>query len=657
MFNGIKADPDRNTNEDKGTVSVSYAGLNYDLINQLSDSYVKDLLTLYQSSAEGELDTCKNHPSVLGYLTTQIAATGYYPGTTLPLSYLPFEDNRVVWYRAYRGLVKDDLTLKEFGTVQYKRLDGDEYNELMGEHPAKGSKQLSRTPWGLSEEITEVAKCSPSGTKDFRYLPNCLVHLNTRYCAALKELGMEDGDVLEYMDSRISDAILAATLAVNEGSIAAGAYGIAPSVKYPKRKVDTSDEDAGRFSMEAFNSFLSVTTDYYDNRLSSSNLYDIDVEKFIKCSAIVFACKNTGWYLSEKAYNSIDEDTLGVWKMLYPEDKDIVTVADCIAKAELKKKYLADAIMEISDQEVSYKDTKRVYGTNRDYDDTDSVSGFVFHVSDGTSSVYTKTYDSKATPSLVTAFETETASKIFYSCLMGEPIYVSLLQAGGMTEVDITDASTYKNKIINGVSGKSNGVLNDAYLQTGLNSTMISADRIKVLNNAASMLGKACYTWGGGHSGYGIGETPAPAADGMYDFDCSGFVSWCFMKEGFLSSPRVSDGYAPDFYQIDPSELLPGDIFSCSGHVIIFVNIDSDGNYWCIDDGGGGRSTYHLYVEGEVGVRLKTKKLPLITKQGTRIMTTGERFDNRAYICMRARAFDNTDLKKNTYLPSGNSGS
>lgn len=650
LFDGLHVFTEDVEDNSSNNGAVSYDGLNYALIDQLSNSYVKNLLKLYQSSASGELDNFKSHVTVTGLLTTQVSSTGYYPNTALPLSYLPFENNKVIWGEPYKGVSKDDMTLRTFGTQQYRKIGGEEYNQLMNEKPARKQAAPKRTPWAI-----DVTAFSASGTRDFRNLPDCLSYLNQLYVESLKAHGIEDDLALASRDTRIGDALFAAGLELGKADAVKSAFGILDRRTNTKR-LDMGKKGSGEMSILAYNSILSLSLDFLNGYQKDQRWQELSPDEFIADAAVVLACRNNGWFLSRKAYDSIGESTFRVWKLLYADDT-VASVADCKAIAETKVKDLQEAITATTGVPVSKKDTQKVYGTRTDYDDAaGDNNGFIYHVSENECSLYTRSYDDSTAPSLVSVYDRKVAGKIIFTCAMGEVLYVNLLKAGGLTNVDVTDPSTYKNEVVNSGNKVSNGNLNSIYSKAGLDSTMLSAERIAVLNNAASMLGKACYTWGGGHGGYGIGETPSPASDGMYDFDCSGFVSWCFMKEGYLSSQRVSNGYAPDFYLIDYDELLPGDIFSCSGHVMIYVNTDSKGNCWVIDDGGGGPGTYHVYVEGEVGVRFMSKSLPVKNKNGRVIKTSGGRTDNRVYVCMRAKSFDKTDTKRKTYIPSGNSG-
>lgn len=657
-FSGIQMGEDED-----GLVAVdeelTYDGLNYSLIDQLSSSYIKDLLSLYRSSSEGSLDGNSCHATVAGLLATQIAATGYYPGTRLPLSYLPFHNHKVQWGEPYHGLSAEDTKLRNFSSTEYKRAGGEEYNQLLHEKAAKNGKDKVRTPWGLPEGVvTEVAKCSKDGKQDFRYLPNCLASINKVYSDVLAGHGMQSTDAIASMDTRICDMLLAASL--QDGSFAAvnQAFGVSVKDKAVHR-VDTASDDIGVFCTSAYTSILSLVEECCADNSVAAGWMEIDPMEFAEEAPLIFVCKAEGWYLSQKAFDSIDNSTLRIWKQMFPDD-GIDSVAECKEIAQGKRKDLKDAIAEVAQVNVTRKDTKAVYGTTGDYDDTSKDShGFVYYVSDSECSLYTRSYaDSVQAPCLVSSFEVGTFGNMLFAGSMGEAVFVSLLQEGGLKRIDLKDPSTYKNEIVSGSSNIPNGSLADVYAKAGLNATMISAERITLLNDAASMIGKTKYFWGGGHAGE-IGPDGYPPKDreGFYNLDCSGFVSWCFMKSGYQDYAVVAESFgSPPFEVIDPEDLVPGDVLFCGTHVMIYVNIDSEGKFWTIDVGGGGSGTYGVYVEGHVGCRLRSVSLPIQDTKGRITHTSGASSDNRTYRCSRCKKLAGKDIKRKTYLPSGNSG-
>lgn len=631
--------------------TITLDGLDYSLIDQLSDSYVKELLSLYLESSEGKLDSFESHASLTGLLTTQVAATGYYPGTALPLSYLPFKKNKVLWGEEYNGVPAEKMTLANFTSSEYKKIGGAEYNPEMGEKKTKGSDKTIRSPWALTDNIKEVAKISGTGTSDFRYFPNILVHINNRYNSALKTLGISDNLGINSTDSRIGDSILAATLSDGDSKMLLSGYGI---IKGSARKLNVDREDTGEMSAKAFNACVSAVSEINQ---SSIKWKELDNKEFIDASATVIAAHTQGWYLNKKAYDHIDETVLRVWKSIYPDD-NVTSVADCKAKAEASVKSLADAITEQTGIDVSEKDTKKVYSTSNDYTDCNDKDGIVFHVSQTNCDVYTNTYEDGTTPFLVSAFSTETAGRIFFSCFYGEYLYVRLLKVGGMADMDFSDPASYKKHLIaNNRESNSTGTLAEVFAKTGLKSNTISDKRIAVLNSAASMLGVGQYTWAAGHAGeFGVGDDPPKNNQGYYEFDCSGYVSWCFMKNNLQDYPVSSSGFYSIFSRISAEDLLPGDIVTCDSHVMIFVNKDSSGNYWFIDDGGGGPGTIRGGPSDSVGVRLRTVKIYLINKNNSTFSTNGSHQDSRHYYCYRNKKLAKMDKANGTYIPSGNIG-
>ncbi len=125
-------------------------------------------------------------------------------------------------------------------------------------------------------------------------------------------------------------------------------------------------------------------------------------------------------------------------------------------------------------------------------------------------------------------------------------------------------------------------------------SGSLSESRIKVVNNACSLVGKVTYFWGGKSSAIGWdpewGKLKRVTAEGNnstgkvrpFGLDCSGFVTWVFHNSGYSES-QIGHGAANQASKgtrISWSEAEPGDLalYSDDSHIGIIVGKDSSGN-------------------------------------------------------------------------------
>lgn len=115
VYTSLKPSPEKenglNPNNPDGTLN----GLNLLLINKIpTEQYAKEYLELSVSNSKGELNNYEYHVPVYLPLAATVTETGFYDGTSLPVSYLPWDDsnNTVLWNKSVAGYPAEALTLK-----------------------------------------------------------------------------------------------------------------------------------------------------------------------------------------------------------------------------------------------------------------------------------------------------------------------------------------------------------------------------------------------------------------------------------------------------------------------------------------------------------------------------------------------------------------
>lgn len=643
-----------------------FNGLNYTIIASMSESYFKEMLELYVDAEKGEIDSFEFHPPAYAYLALQIAETGYYPDSIIPLSYLPFKDGKVVWGEDYNGVDANSMNLRSFGTAEYEKAGMDELNSYMNEKRlANGIER--RTPWAITEEISNISKISKTALPDFRFIPNVLSYLADSYSVFLKELPISSVK-LQKLNDYTSASLFGALHHCGNSMLIQELFGIGYRNSGYRSNINLAEED-DKLVSTALNSFPNLIGEYLDNVTSNAKWYDLDSDELRETIAIVLAVKSDGWYISSDAAEAVDSSIVRVWRTLYPND-NVSSTEDCMKIIERKVKSLTDAIKEVTGYGISDNEVERIYRTDSDYDDSDlHAGGFVFHVSKTKSPVYAEKLEDGSDPYVVSAFDLETAAYQISIAMFGEKYYANMLKLGGLTDVDVTNPSSYKNAILikkeTTKSEVKDSDLSNVYAKCGIDLSKLSKERADILNQAAKCLGKTHYHWGGGHSeNFTTGSDP-PSYGGCkyYDLDCSGFVNWIFGSLGYKGISGTTATIASTWEPVSMDELLPGDVVVCNSHVQIFVNKDNNGRFWTIDVGGGGSGCTHSNNAGgePVGCRLRTVSMPLITdgssfnsSTGNRIQTVGDSGDGRIYTIRRCPGLDKRESSNNhEYLPSG----
>ena len=205
-------------NNPDGTVN----GLNLQLIDSIqTNGYVKEYLTLARKNYLGQMNNFDTRISVGSVIATSISESGFYPGTPLPISYLPWDssDKSVVWNKSVSGLPSEALTLSKLNKNVVKQ-------SLLGANgpvtPYKGALTVgdpggenSVTPFQINVYGNTINqpiawKSNMDGynaenrtTTDITYFPDQLTYLNTRFdsikdYANMERLPSEEEKVLMY---------------------------------------------------------------------------------------------------------------------------------------------------------------------------------------------------------------------------------------------------------------------------------------------------------------------------------------------------------------------------------------------------------------------------------------------------------------------------
>ena len=647
---------------DTGENQYVFDGLNYALIAQMNESYFKELMTLYLMASEGEIDGFTFHPTPDSFLALQIQETGYYGDTNIPLSYLPFENGEIVWNREYKGVAASKMTIMQFGTEQWKKITSADLSIRMKE------KTNVRTPWRITGDIANVATTSPTGEKDFRYLPNDVVYLTDSYNSALDKFNSKkeiSTDVASSLDDYFKKYIMASAFNTGAEGTLQSLYGIGYDKSGSAKYLSSTKTNLGD-AIASATSFYASVVNYLTNSTSKAKWYKNTKDEERLAMGLILAYKTDGWYFSQQAYNAIPKCLPDVWKSMYPED-EIGTLDECKAKLHEKVKTLAEVLTTVTGETITTADTQNVYRTAAAYDDSPSLpkgAGYLFSVSSETSEAYLRQFSNGKPANLVSAIDTETLKSMISTLMLGEKYYADMLKLGGLVNVDVTDPKSYKNKVLASSSslyGASASSLDKVYAQCEVNSALLSPQRVEILNAAATKYGKTHYYWGGGHGrqvSKGEDAQKCATVEGLYDLDCSGFASWAYNTCGYSDLCGATGSLLAQGRNIGWNDIRPADMIVSDSHVLLFISTDSAGNSWFIDVGGGGSGWTCASNNGPNGCRIRTVSLRVYSSGtgGDTIQTNGSSTDSRAYRVVRSRQLESAEATA-TFVPSTTSSS
>lgn len=631
----------------------SKTSLNLALISQLNEGYIKEILTMYASLSNGELTDYEHHVSVEALLGMQLVETGYYGDSVgkLPKSYLPYDENGVIWNRGVKSLLAPDMTLAKFGDNQWTTYAGDA-NALCswaGDHWIGNT--LVRSPFQIESQLTIPAKVPNASTAnkvDQHLFANLLTWVDNQYNAMIKNNNVKVDELSQYQ----LDCLASTTH--NRGTSAARTmpYGIAYSTKGAfnsklPAEYNETDKDAYNIICESFSKYM--------EKDKIGDLIKLLNPEAPKWAAIAIACHDD-WFFTEtlKTYTENHLDQLQVaWSILYPEEN--VTAEYCMQQVASRTTTLPSAITKVTKTSISGQETTNVYGTAGDFSEGGYNSrGYMFKVVNKRSSKYANKYSDGSNPYMVASYEILTAGHNFSCSILGSYWYAYLLRLGGLTSVDPTDPSTYLNNLGAELTGEIPSQFQDI-----IDSGSISELRSLLIKAAYSQVGKAGYYY-------------AHSKENEY-FDCSRFIMWCYSKIGInisftTTSLYNSLGGNSSYRQVNLQEARAGDLLLCRGHVMMFIAYKNNKLY-AIDCGGGGPDTGYIAPSEKKGVRYgyrgritvetsttgETKTFPAVSgsetlADGTQVVALND--SQRYYKIVRVTALESVDsTEQSTYTP------
>lgn len=513
-------------------------GLNLLLINNIkTESYVKEYLSLASKNYNGELNDCQYLMPVEGVIAANINEKGFYPGTPLPISYLPWDssNNSVVWNQSYAGYPKEALTLSKLnrnvisqpaigGVGSLKTNTG---ADIVG---APGS-DYSVTPFQINLYKPTSShpiewKSNMNGyndesrtTSDVLYFPDQLTYLNVRMSGV--------ADHFDYDSLTDSQRLLAFSLMYNPGS------GNALADEFNNKKWHTEEN---KKQLELLEEELNYVFKTYGVHISNLSSYQTQSYHMYIALALM---KDRGW----KAQSG--------------DTKDMI-------------RYGTDAWNFLNGS-----------GSIGDFVSSNVQSFSLNRSRSGTGLILEK-------DGITIRTDTIAIGHAYAKIYVGRSVYARMLKYAGV-DVDPTNPDTYMNNIPEGEWTPSGDT---AWMsEYGINPRDIGEKRTKLLNEAYKWLG-SWYAWGGTNPPVkdenGVWKHPVHVGNGYYDpgFDCSRYTQYCTQEALGIDISRTtySQIVNSNLTTIDQSEAKPGDLVyyyknspSDTHHVAIFLKNNGDG--------------------------------------------------------------------------------
>ena len=594
-YDTIKSSDSTSITDDSSNLQHSDAttgtGLNLLLMDSLTEGYVKEMLTLFRASSNGELDDKGFHVPVGALCGIQSCETGWYSGTHLLKSYLPYANGKVVWNEAYLGAAASDMTLSKFDNTVVNKLGINAINNSFDSNYTTTVFQYDG--WTGDNAVSKMNGSGNSGRSkgDHYYLPDVLTANNRMYSDGLKAIHLTDFD-----SSSVSDGFSATTYSLIHGRGAGGFIQTTFGNGYTyKGEWSYSDYiDISQLTSEELLKFYSyypeLGDNYKSNHMNNSEFFagfkaGSEMRYVVSC----IAAKTDGWYLSSSAKDyCLDSAStcIRIWNAVWPDDK-IETSEELANKLDSSTKSLKDAIKEVTGKTISDTDISSVYRTNSDYDDIMPYHwGAIFHVVNEHCDAYTHKYSDGSVPFFVQSFDTVMCGEAIGANIVGDYVYAYMLYEGGMGNVDPTNPDTYLNGLSNGstfVPQRSDISWMSAW---GVDTTSLTKDRTNLLNTAYNMCQTdATYAQDSTTMNKEFDKKITPTV-----IDCSGFVSKVINNTGFTFQKRSTvTGIFYDrvnYEVIDHSEIKPGDIMAYlypdGGHIMFWIGESAE--YYSVID-------------------------------------------------------------------------
>lgn len=500
-------------------------GLNLQLIDSIqTEGYVKEYLTLCRSNYNGHLNSIGNNIPIELVIASSLNESGTYPGTPLPISYLPWDgsSSSVVWKKSYSGYPAEALTLSKLnrnvisqpsigGTGSLVTNSGaDSIGHPEGDYSVT---QFQFNMYGPTSSFSPEWKSNMNGynessnrSTDIIYFPDQLTALSSRY----------DSNVSSYITEQIDD------------------------IKYKKMIYSFNYNPGwGNIEIDVMNGYS--TSDTRGKEILDM-LYDELEYVFIKYGDYLASFTN---FEERKFHAAIYVPLLEERGWELGSNKISYAYADC-------------------SEAIDY------------YGYSGGLDGFISrHTGNFSLDIESKIF--RTTPSLrftkngiTIGLDGIALGHLYSKVFVGQSIYAKMLKYAGVN-VDPTNPNSYMNTLPEG-EWKPGG---DSVWMTNEKVDMdkLTEDGEKVLNAGYKYLGIP-YIYGGNDPNVGI--------------DCSRFVQLVYKDAFGLDIPRATPGQVPYTTRIENKyqDAIPGDLVfyyadssmspASSMHVAIFMGWDGD---------------------------------------------------------------------------------
>ena len=600
--------------EDTGSFYVgdssSSTGINLMLMNNLTtESYVKELLTLYLDLGEGKLTNYEYHPSLEVLLGMHSNETGFYPESNNMIlkSYLPWGENAPVWDTEYAGLSAFAMTLRGFGELEHQTLypsglhpDIDSIGYRSVFQVAASYEESGSIPKSLLDGASNAGRT----TGQLAYLPDVLAYEDRSYNEMLNIVKLDPDTTPAW----VLNSCFSMYHNRGGGGMSQLSYGIAyQSALSDYCNLTLASEEE---KMQSYGRIANVLWEYYASLGENPDYgtYAADTARWITFAIVM---RQDGWYFSDLVARTMTTGysasaSVRCWNMVNP-DLAVESADELLELLSDRNKDLYEAINEVNGTSITAEDTERVYNTSTDYDDCpffqnspSNAIGYVYYVSSDRGNVYINTYSDGSKPFLVSGYDLINLGYHLSAVVFGPIVYANMLKFAGVG-VDITDPSTYLNGLGEDTFRPGN---TDWMVEAGVDVNSLSQERREILEVAYSFLDLP-YVYGArgqvldddliaslrqslGTSYYsGIKESDK----GKRCFDCSGFIYAVYNELGYDIEYNTTYNIfeSPYWENIPIDELEPGDIVcyrsTDKGHVLMYVSGEglNIGNYLFID--------------------------------------------------------------------------
>lgn len=555
----INGDTMKKKKSDKSVTNGT--GVNLLLIDSMTEGYAKEMLNLFRKSANGELSNYQAHVGVTALCGIQSCETGWYSGSHLLKSYLPYNNGKVVWNEAYNGASASDMTLSKFDNTVVSKIGANSITD--GIDSAYSQTVFQHDNWSSSGEKSSMDGAGNSGRTegDHYYLPDVLAANDKLFKSALDTTGLGSVD-----SSKLNDSFMASFYALSHGRGSDGVIRFTFGLGYNQLSsdyVDTSALSEAKL-IEAYSYFSEFGNDFKKIMKASTFYNSLGGTNNLRYVVCCVAANTDGWFISSKAYNycmNNSDTVINIWNGCYPNDQ--ITDSDQLSKKlQSSCMNLKDAIKSVNGVTVTDSDTNNVYNTTNAWDDSISYDwGAVYHVSKDRCEAYKNKYSDGSTPFLVQCYDIVMCGEAFGANVTGSYVYAYMLYEGGLADVDPTNPDTYCGKLDKEntfVPSKSETSWMGAW---GIDTSELTEDRLNLINTGYNMTQcGATYAMDAATMNAEFESNITPTK-----IDCSGFVSKVTNNCGFTFFKRQTVHYW--FYDnrytcIDPKDVKPGDVMA-----------------------------------------------------------------------------------------------